>query len=132
MTKETAKHRITKAVLEQLPEESRIPLEEALKTWWYNIRKEGGLRLSNLGNFSFIMAEIEHFDLPFPTKKDGQVINIHKFMLELNNKVPCPYYIHSSNKDKKPYIRVYDSKVAMLITLYGDIFDYVAATKRRK
>lgn len=130
MTNETVKQRITKAVLAQLPEDKRIPLEEALKSWWYNIRKEGGLRLSNIGNFAFVVTEIEYFDLPFPTKKDGQVINIHKFMLELNNKVPCPYYIHTNNK--KPFIRVYDSKVAMLITLYGDIHDYTAATKRRK
>jgi hypothetical protein len=35
-------------------------------------------------------------------------------------------------KKKQPYIRLYDSKIAMMIELYGDIVSYLDSVKVRK
>jgi hypothetical protein len=35
-------------------------------------------------------------------------------------------------KKKKPYIRLYDSKIAMMIELYGDIVGYLDSIKVKK
>ena len=131
MTNETIKIRITKAVLEQLPDKS-VSLDDALKRWYYNIRLGGGLRLSEVGNMAFVAADIEYFDFPFPVKKANMVVSIHKFMLDLNYKMPCPYYIQGRQKQQEPFFRVYDSKVAMLIALYGDVIEYINATNKKR
>jgi hypothetical protein len=51
--------------------------------------------------------------------------------MELNHKLTCPYYL-GKNIAGGAHIRLYDSKVAMMISLYGDVYDYVKSTKRRK
>jgi hypothetical protein len=50
----------------------------------------------------------------------------------LNKKIHCPYYVGVRLDEKKkrhPYIRVYDHKIAMLMTLYGSINSYLASVK---
>ena len=37
-----------------------------------------------------------------------------------------------SDKKNKPYIRLYDSKVAMMVSLYGNINEYLESVKVRK
>ena len=39
----------------------------------------------------------------------------------------CPYYIglNIKNNKKAPFIRIYDNKIAMLVTLYGEIQNYL-------
>jgi hypothetical protein len=122
---------ITKAVLKQLPETQQSELDWAQKAWWVNKRKTGGLRLTDIGDFSFRLAEIEMFNFSFIAKKHlDDDLNWNKFMLDLNYKLPCPYYIDSS-KNKEPILRVYDSKVAMLISLYGNIYEYINQTTKK-
>jgi len=127
MTSEPLKIRITRAVLEQLPENQQTDIETARKTWWLNIRKEGGLRLTDIGDMVFKIAEIEYFDFSLvdPNKKLRHTL---QFAIDLDKKIPCPYYLVLK---KLPTIRIYDSKVAIMIGLYGNIFDYIDSTKRR-
>ena len=130
--KQSLKETITIAVLAQLPDVDRISLKTALLTWWMNIRKEGGLRLSALGDLAFRQAEIEYYEYPFNLVLDG---SIHGFMLELNKKIKCPYFLgvnKDTDKKNKPYIRLYDSKVAMMVSLYGNINEYLESVKVRK
>lgn len=135
MTKRLIKKQITTAVLKNLPErlQDSQTVEEAMNKWWLNIRNEGGLRLSDLGDSMFRTADIEFFDYDITPGEDstwGASKNWLNFVLELNNKIPCPYYIHKQNGVAK--IRIYDSKVAILISLHGNIFSYIKATKSRK
>ena len=55
-------------------------------------------------------------------------------MLELNKKIKCPYYIvvKQEGKDSQPYIRLYDSKIAMLVELYGDMVSYLNSIQTRR
>jgi hypothetical protein len=129
MNKKIIKRKITSAVLESLPyhlQQSQT-VDEAMSRWWLNIRSEGGLRLTELGDLMFRSADIEYFDYEIETK------SVHKgwlnFVLELNNKIPCPYFIHKQKNAVN--IRIYDSKVAVLISLHGNIFSYIKATRER-
>lgn len=124
------KYSITKAVMEQLPS-INLPIETVLNYWWYTKSGEG-LRLTNKGDEMFRQANIEFFDLPVKTKDTSW----YKFLTDCNNKIKCPYYF-SVNKDaesklREPYIRLYDSKIAMMLTLYGDIESYLESVKVRK
>jgi len=120
------KETITEAVIAQLPS-SGYTVSQVLNDWWMTKSNEG-LRLSAMGDMAFRHAEIEFFDLQFKVTQS----NWHKFILDCSKKIKCPYYI-GVNKDKKEtYIRLYDSKIAVVMTLYGDIHSYLESIKVRK
>ena len=122
------KLKITQAVLAQLPS-TNYPIETTIKDWWFTKSNEG-LRLTLVGDTSFRLAQIEYFDLPLEVKQ----VNWHKFILDCSKKIKCPYYIgvnKTENKQKQAFIRIYDSKIAMLTTLYGSIQEYLESVKGR-
>jgi hypothetical protein len=121
------KYTITRAVMDQLPS-NNIPIESIVSDWWFT-KSGDSLRLTPQGDTMFKQAQIEYFDLPVKVKK----INWYKFLIECNKKIKCPYYF-SVNKDqesKEPFIRLYDSKIAMMLALYGDIESYLESVKVR-
>ena len=125
MNRRPLKETITKAVLAQLPSSEFTP--QVIKDWW--LTKSGNsLRLSQLGDMAFRHAEIEFFDLPIEITQN----NWHKFILDCGKKIKCPYYIGVNTDDGKKkamYIRLYDSKIAVVMTLYGDIHSYLDSIK---
>lgn len=128
MSRLSLKELITKAVLEQL-EDNTWTVEDAMLKWWMNTRKDGGLRLTDMGDLSLRYAKIEFFNYDFFIDKGS---SWHLFILDMNKKINCPYYIgvnKTENKKNHPYIRIYDSKVAVLISLYGNINDYLKSIK---
>lgn len=122
------KQKIVNAVLKQLPEQLRIPEDDAMNSWWLNIRQEGGLRLSDMGDQVFRTADIEYFEFPMNPSTHESWVHV---MIDLNNKLKAPYYIALLSK-KTPLIRIYDSKVAMMIGLYGNIFEYLKSIKNKR
>jgi len=132
MSRPSLKEVITEAVLKQLPE-SQITKEEALGTWWVNIRRSGGLRLTPVGQRAFEKAEIQSYDYPFP-KPVPREVSWPTLLLEMDNKLKSPYYIgfHAEKKPREPFVKIYDSKVAVMISLYGNIFDYMRTIKSRR
>lgn len=134
MTKrKSLKEVITEAVLAEIPKSHRIyhelPLDQIIFKWWFTGRQEG-LRLTDEGVTAFHLAEIAFYDYEF--KQDGQ--SYHSFILELNKKIKCPYYLGVNKKDKTKsfYIRLYDSKIAMMLGLYGNLQEYLTATKVKR
>jgi hypothetical protein len=120
------KETITEAVLAQLPS-SGYTVNQVLNDWWMTKSSEG-LRLSAMGDMAFRHAEIEFFDLPLKVTQN----NWHKFILDCSKKIKCPYYIGVNKEKKETYIRLYDSKIAVVMTLYGDIHSYLESIKVRK
>ena len=132
--RKSLKEIITEAVLAELPamfvEERSVPVDKLLFKWWQSGRQEG-LRLTDYGDLAFRMAEIEFYQYDLTSKPDTQY---HAWVMELNKKIKCPYYmgVNKDGKNSKPYIRFYDSKVAMMVSLYGNVNDYLDSIKVTK
>jgi hypothetical protein len=128
MTKKSLKHVITETVLNQA--DHQITFDEAMQKWWMTMRNETGLRLTDMGDLSFRFADIEFYDYDFIINSSN---GWHNYLLELNRKLKCPYYIgvNKIKDSKQPYIRLYDSKIAMMVGLYGSISDYIKSVKVR-
>lgn len=104
-------------------------IEKVIFDWFVTGRQGEGLRLTDSGKLAFEIAEIPHFDIDLNLKK-GNFQNssmYQKFLLQMNNKLSTPYYIGTKQIDGKikPYIRLYDGKIAMMLTLHGDIYSYL-------
>lgn len=132
MTKPSYKEQITSKVIEQLPEAMRIfTVDECMRRWWQTGSSGTTLRLSDMGDTMFRVAEIEFYQYDFNISVGD---NWHSTILELSKKLKCPYYMGVNKSEgpqskRKPYIRLYDSKIAMMVSLYGDFNSYINSIK---
>ena len=130
MTKKS-KELITKAVIEQL-DNSDWTFESAMSKWWMSMRSSTGMRLTDMGDLQFRYADIEFYKFDFYIPEN---VSWYSFIMELNDKLKCPYYIGVTKQEKapgSPYIKIYDHRIAMMINLYGDINSYIKTVKVRK
>ena len=132
MTKrKSLKEIITEAVLTQLPNSyldvKNTPVDKLLVRWWRSGRKSV-LQLSEYGDQMFRIAEIEFYQYELKLQPE---IQYQAWVLELSKKIKCPYYIGVNKEGKKShsFIRLYDSKIAMMISLYGNVNDYLDSIK---
>jgi hypothetical protein len=124
---------ITEAVLAELPNNQQVDstADGLMMRIWMSGRQDG-LRLTEYGDFIFRMAEIEYYQSVFKLREGTSE---HAYVMEINKKIKCPFYLGVNKiegKKKQPYIRLYDSKIAMMIELYGDIVSYLDSVKVRK
>ena len=125
---------ITEAVVKELPPASRKEIDDIdkiLSRWWVSGRQDG-LRLTDYGDMNFRMAEIEFYD--FSLEKDikqNPNVEWNNFLLKCSRKIKCPYYLGVNKVDGKKtvFIRFYDSKIAMMVELYGSIEEYLQSIK---
>jgi hypothetical protein len=130
MTKKTYKELITETVMAQLKNDIWV-YDEAMKKWWMTVRSDRGLRLTEAGDLAFRYAEIEYYEYICNFEKDQSK---HSIILELSKKIKCPYYLGVNkleNKKNQPYIRLYDSRIAVMVSLYGNITEYLKSLKER-
>lgn len=131
------KLKITEAVVKELPLSSQQDIgdvDKILSRWWATGRQDG-LRLTDYGDLNFRMAEIEFYEFSLEKDiKNNPRQEWHLFLLECNKKIKCPYYLGVNTIDKKkiPYIRFYDSKIAMMVQLYGSLRDYLNSLKDKR
>ena len=123
----------TEAVLAELPNSQQVDstADGLMMRIWMSGRQDG-LRLTEYGDFIFRMAEIEYYQSVFKLREGTSE---HAYIMEINKKIKCPFYLGVNKiegKKKQPYIRLYDSKIAMMIELYGDIVSYLDSVKVRK
>ena len=117
---------ITLGLLEQLPEDRREPWDQALVTWWANVRPEGGLRLTKHGyEILHDVLQYESWSLDLNTP-----INItisKRIVLDLDRKLEWPYYIDFNPRKKTRRIVFFGSREAMMATMYGDLARWLAS-----
>ena len=115
------KLKLTQALVANLPEGFAEPVEVAVKTWWSNIRKTGGMRLTEHGFYIFSrVLELDHYELEIkPTPSNRRIA------LTLDRKLQSPYYI---NIDKRIPTSVYmfGSREAVVAQLYGDLEKFLS------
>lgn len=121
---------ITEAVLAELPFTDK-PIDKIMFEWWMSGNSGDGLRLTPMGDTAFREAKIEFY------QSDIKLLgsSYYGFMVELSKKIKCPYFLGAEKiegEKSKPYIRLYDSKIAMMMALYGDIRSYLDSIKVRK
>ena len=110
------KLKLTQALVSNLPAEFAEPVEVAVKTWWANIRKTGGLRLTENGFYVFSrVLELDHYDLEIkPTPGNRRIV------LTLDRKLQSPYYIRI-DKRIPTGVYMFGSREAVMAQLYGDL-----------
>jgi hypothetical protein len=104
------KTEITLWVLDKL--EIRHHLDQALNSWYFNLRKNGGLRLTQVGRQCFEKAGVQCWRLDIDPRGIDK-----RILLELDRKLEWPYYIDFRKKS----LIFYSSREAMMATLYGDL-----------
>ena len=134
MSKKNKKQLITEVVYESLPKDSNpyknIATHHLLFRWWSTGRSSESLRLTEEGKLAFDLAGIEFFDFPLVFNDKKNPLRVSEFTLTLSKKITCPFYVGLKTKQaKSAYIRIYDSKIAMLINLYGSFQDYLNSFK---
>ena len=108
------------AIIAQLP----VPLDlnEAMSTWYYNIRSSGGFRLTALGYQALKTAAINFWSVDI-NLRDLTKPNL----LTLDRKLNWPYYIDARRKK----LVLFSSRDAMMANLYGDINQWLRHLESR-
>ena len=120
-----SKHKLTKRLVELLPEDHRISLEEAMIVWYTNFRNNGGFRLTQNGLQIMKILGLESWSVEL----DDIKITMDKTMLlALDRKLTYPYFIDY----KKKAIIFYSSKEAVMATMYSSIKNWLDHMPQRR
>ena len=110
------KKKLTDTLVQQLNPELGITVEHAYNTWWHNLRKGGGMRLTNAGAEIFLkQLKLEHYKF----KLDPFELN-SKLVIAMDRRLQQPYYI-VTKKMMPIELIFFGSKEAMMANLYGDL-----------
>jgi hypothetical protein len=104
----------------ELVKELGVTPESVYSTWWHNLRKNGGMRLTKLGYNAFchrLDIERYHYEL------DPLQLN-SRLMIKLDRQLKSPYFIEYV-KGMATQIVFFGSKEAMLINLYRDLDKFI-------
>jgi hypothetical protein len=119
------KHKLTKRLIELLPEDHRISVEEAMILWYTNIRNNGGFRLTQNGYHVMKILALESWSVPLT---DIKITMDKSLLLALDRKLTYPYFIDYKKKE----IVFYSSKEAVMATMYGSIKNWLDNMPQRR
>jgi len=115
------KKKLTEELIALLPDEQRISVASAMPAWWFNIRRNGGMRLTGLGYQTFVdELELEHYSYAI----DNPMLFNQQTILTLDRKMQMPYYI-SATKGIPKKIVFFGSKEAVMVNLYGNLQQFL-------
>jgi hypothetical protein len=115
------KTKLTEELINLLPEAQRISVASAVPAWWFNLRRNGGMRLTGLGYQVFVEdLELENYSYSID---DPLAFNQHT-ILKLDRKMQMPYYIHAVKGIPKKII-FFGSKEAVMVNLYGNLQQFL-------
>jgi len=116
MTYQMDKVDLTKQILAKIPTVT-MPVQSAVAVWWYNIRDNGGMRLTKDGFKVFNnILKIKSHKISYDAKKRGH----NRMLIELDNKLKAPYYISA-----RKTIYLFGEKEAVLALLYSDLEQFI-------
>ena len=93
-----------------------VPIDEQYQYFWQNIRETGGLRLNENGyHFVNKTLEIENWSVDI-----RQVKVSHKFLLELDRFMNCPYYIVTG---RWPKIIIFSEQTYFWLVMHNKDFE---------
>jgi len=128
------KETVTKAVLQNLPNSAyhSLPVDKVIFLWFVGGRSGSNWQLKQEGEDCFQHAEIEYYDFDlFPQGvKKIKGTDAKNILKNLQKKITSPYFLSvkiDNQKPKIPFVRVYDNKLAMMISLYGNVTDFIGS-----
>ena len=119
------KHKLTKQLIELLPEDHRLSIDEAMILWYTNIRNNGGFRLTQNGFQVMKILGLESWSVPL---NDIKITMDKNLLLALDRKLTWPYFIDYKKKE----IIFYSSREAVMATMYGSIKNWLDNMPQRK
>ena len=115
------KKKLTEELVNQLDPELGYTVKRSIHTWWFNIRNNGGMRLTTAGYRAFCdELDLTHYEFLI---NDPHAFN-QQLILEMDSKLQMPYYI-SATKGIPKKIVFFGSQEAIMINLYGDLKKYL-------
>ena len=115
------KKKLTEELIALLPDEQRISVALAMPAWWFNIRRNGGMRLTGLGFQTFVdNLELEHYSYAI----ENPLLFNQQTILTLDRKMQMPYYIHAVKGIPKRIV-FFGSKEAVMVNLYGNLQQFL-------
>jgi len=115
------KRKLTEELIALLAEEDRVDLKFAMSAWWFNLRRNGGMRLTTVGYSTLVdILDLEHYAYSID---DPHVFDKH-LILKLDRKMQMPYYIDSVKGIPKRIV-FFGSKEAVMVNLYGNIEQFL-------
>lgn len=115
------KKKLTQELIELLPADQRISLTSAMPSWWFNLRKNGGMRLTSTGFDTFVKKlELENYSYPI----DNPMLFNQQTILDLDRKMQMPYYIHATKGVPKKIV-FFGSREAVMANLYGNLQQFL-------
>jgi hypothetical protein len=121
---------IVQRLLADIPDALREPEDRAMKTWWANIRPQGGLRLTEHGYHimhEVLQLESWQMDLSDDAARALPGRMTKKIILDLDRKLQWPYYLDFNVRKKKKRIVFFGSREAMMAAMYGDLERWLAS-----
>jgi hypothetical protein len=112
------KRRLTQTLVSLIDHESAGSVDQAMLTWYCNIRPTGGLRLTDAGYQALEWLDLEQWTVSIA---DPRTTLTKSLLLALDRKLQYPYYINYKQK----HIVFFSSREAMLATLYGDVAQFL-------
>lgn len=110
------KRKLTEELVQHLPEQFKIAVDEAIPLWWHNLKAGGGMRLTREGYETFTkLLELEHYDY----NVDPLTIT-SRMIITLDRKLQQPWYVKFHKQMPKTLV-FFGSKEAMMANLYGDL-----------
>lgn len=115
------KRKLTEQLVAQLDPDLGFTVKSAMHAWWFNLRKNGGLRLTGTGHTVFVKdLALEHYEYAIadPMQFNQQTI------LDLDRKMQMPYYIHAVKGIPKKIV-FFGSREAVMVNLYGNLRQFL-------
>ena len=111
------KQKLTEELVKQLDPDLGVTIKRAMHSWWFNIRKTGGMRLTSPG-YKIFCEDLDLARYEFAIN-DPHDFNQHT-ILDLDKKMQMPYYIHAVKGIPKKIV-FFGSREAVMVNLYGDL-----------
>jgi hypothetical protein len=111
------KRKLTQELINLIPGDQQPTVESIFPVWWYNLRKNGGMRLTATGYTTLVNTlDLEHYEYTI----DDPITFNQQTILDLDRKLQMPYYIHAVKGVVRKII-FFGSKEAMMANLYGNL-----------
>lgn len=115
------KRKLTQELVALLPASQSVSADKAMTSWWFNLRKNGGMRLTGQGYVTFVKdLELEHYEYII----DDPMQFTQQTILNLDRKMQMPYYVHAVKGIPKKIV-FFGSREAVMVNLYRNLQQFL-------